>query len=71
MKERLLTVDEAAPIAGRTPHALYRLVARRQIPFRKAGRRLLFVESELLRWIEDLPGMTLEEVRERQAAGTA
>jgi excisionase family DNA binding protein len=71
MNDKLLTVDEAAALLGRTPHALYRLVALRQVPYRKAGRRLVFFERELRAYIEDLPGVSLEEVRERQAAGMA
>jgi excisionase family DNA binding protein len=57
-----LNVDEAAGLIGRTPHALYRLVARRQIPYRKHGRRLLFKRSELLAFLETLPGVRMEEV---------
>jgi predicted DNA-binding transcriptional regulator AlpA len=71
MSDKLVGIEAAAEMVGRTPHALYRLVARRQIPYRKAGRRLVFVESELREWIADLPGVSLEEVRERQAAGMA
>ena len=47
MTERLLTVEDAATMLGRTPHAVYRMVARRQLPYRKAQKRLVFVESEL------------------------
>ena len=56
-----LTIDQAAALMGRTPHAVYRLVARRQIPFRKHGRRLLFKRSELLAFLDKLPGLSLEE----------
>ena len=66
MRERLLSVDEAAEMLGRTTHAIYRLVERRHIPFRKAGRRVMFVESELKAFIEALPGFSLEDLRERE-----
>jgi excisionase family DNA binding protein len=69
MTERLLTVDEAATMLGRTPHAVYRLAARRQLPFRKAGRRLVFIQSELQAFISGLPGVTLDELRERERTG--
>lgn len=69
MRERLLGVEEAAEILGRTTHAIYRLVERRRIPFRKDGRRVMFVESELKAFIEALPGISLEELREREKAG--
>jgi excisionase family DNA binding protein len=57
-----LNVDEAAGLIGRTVHAVYRLVARRQIPYRKHGRRLLFKRSELLEFLETLPGVRIDEV---------
>lgn len=69
MRENLLSVDEAAEMLGRTTHAIYRLVERRRLPFRKSGRRLMFVESELKAFIEGLPGLSLEDVREREKAG--
>ena len=59
-----LNVDEAAALIGRTPHAVYRLVARRQIPYRKHGRRLLFKRAELLAFLDRLPGVSLEEVQQ-------
>ena len=69
MTDRLLTVDEAAAMLGRTTRALYRLVERRKIPFRKDGRRLLFMASELRTFIEGLPGLSLEDLRDRERAG--
>jgi len=68
MREKLLGVEEAAEMLGRTTHAVYRLVERRRLPYKKDGRRLLFVESELKAFIEALPGLSLEEVREREKA---
>jgi excisionase family DNA binding protein len=69
MREKLLSVDEAAEMLGRTTHAVYRLVERRQIPFRKSGRRVLFLESELRAFIEALPGLSLEDLQKREIAG--
>jgi excisionase family DNA binding protein len=65
MTERLLNIEDAAALLGRTPHAIYQMVARRQIPFRKSGRRVFFLDRELREFIDDLPGVTLEELRER------
>jgi excisionase family DNA binding protein len=67
MRDKLLTVEETAELLGRTVFAVYRLVERKQIPYRKAGRQTVFLEGELQAWIADLPGLSLEEVRERQA----
>ena len=69
MKERLLDVTEAASLLGRSENAVRRMVERRQIPYRKSGRRVLFLESEILEFIERLPGVSLVEIRERGLAG--
>lgn len=47
---RFLDVGEAARFLGVSPKSLYAWVSQRQIPYRKAGRRLLFLESELVEW---------------------
>jgi excisionase family DNA binding protein len=57
-----MNINEAAAFTGYTPTALYRKVARRQIPYRKHGWRLLFKRSELLEFLEALPGVRLDEV---------
>jgi excisionase family DNA binding protein len=49
-KATFLNVNEAAEFLRIAPKTLYGLVNQRRIPFRKAGRRLLFLESELLEW---------------------
>jgi excisionase family DNA binding protein len=46
----LMDVREAAAFLRIAPKTLYGLVSQRRIPFRKAGRRLLFLETELLEW---------------------
>ena len=50
MQPRFMTVREAAELLRLAPKSLYSLVSQRRIPFRKAGRRLLFLESELIEW---------------------
>jgi len=49
-KARFLKIEEAAELPRLAPKSLYSLVSQRRIPFRKAGRRLLFLESELIEW---------------------
>jgi excisionase family DNA binding protein len=49
-RSRLMDVQEAATYLRIAPKTLYGLVSQRRIPFRKAGRRLLFLEAELLEW---------------------
>ena len=48
--QRFMTVTEAAELLRLSPKTLYGLVSQRRIPFRKAGRRLLFLQSELIEW---------------------
>jgi excisionase family DNA binding protein len=52
---RLMDVKEAAEFLRMAPKTLYGMVSSRRIPFRKAGRRLLFLESELLDWTRPKP----------------
>jgi excisionase family DNA binding protein len=49
-KPRLMDVKQAAEMLRIAPNTLYGLVSQRRIPFRKAGRRLLFLDTELLEW---------------------
>lgn len=50
MQVRFMTVSEAAELLRLAPKSLYSLASQRRVPFRKAGRRLLFLESELIEW---------------------
>lgn len=68
MPERLLGILETAALLGRTENAIRRMVERRQIPYRKSNRRIFFLESELREYIERLPGLSLEDLREREKA---
>lgn len=56
-----LTTKQAAAFLGRSPGAVRNLVLRKKIPFRKVSGRLMFLRSELVRWIESSPGVLLEE----------
>lgn len=65
-EERLTTpvfldIEQVAKKLHRTPGALRNLVMRRKIPFRKAGGRLMFIENEIEKWIQESPGLTLEQ----------
>ena len=48
---RYFSVRHAARYLGRSEKALYHLVARRDIPFIKQGRRLIFDRLALERWM--------------------
>jgi hypothetical protein len=50
---------------GRTNKAVEKLVERRQIPFRRMNRRLVFDFSEIDQWLASMPGTSLEEALDR------
>ena len=45
---RFLSVQEAAELLRVSPRTVYGWVTQRLVPHRKAGRRVIFLESELL-----------------------
>ena len=47
---KFLSVDEAAAFLRVSPRTVYGWVSQRALPHRKAGRRVLFLESELVEW---------------------
>jgi len=56
VEQRLLGIREAADFLGVSPRTLYGWIGQRRIPFRKAGRRVLFLQSELLEWTQPESG---------------
>lgn len=50
---RLLTVGEAAEWLRLTKGHIYQLTMKKQIPFPKTGRGLLFRRSELMEWMRE------------------
>ena len=47
---RFLTVVEVAAVLRCKPRTIYNMVSQRRIPFRKAGRQLLFDPKEIDGW---------------------
>jgi putative molybdopterin biosynthesis protein len=47
---RFLTVEEVAEMLRLKPRTIYNMVSQRRIPFRKAGRQLLFDVGEIEEW---------------------
>jgi hypothetical protein len=62
MDKRVLNLKEAAVYLGKTEKALYISVGRRQIPYRKWGKKLVFDRVELDKFITGLPGVTFDDV---------
>lgn len=48
-----LTVAEVAELLRIRPRTVYQMVSQRRIPYRRAGRLLLFEESEIDRWTKE------------------
>lgn len=63
IKAGALNVTSAAAFLGTTEKALRRQVERGRVPFRRLGKKIIFLQSELAAWLEGLPGVTLNEVK--------
>jgi excisionase family DNA binding protein len=50
MAARFLSVQEAAELLSISKRTIYGWIQQGRIPYRKAGHRVLFLESELLEW---------------------
>ena len=48
-----LTIGEVAAMLRCSPRTIYQMVSQRRIPFRKAGRQLLFDAAEIDRWTKE------------------
>lgn len=59
----LLDVATAAALLGTTPKGVRARIARRTIPFKRLGGRLVFLRHELENFIETLDGCSVSEAR--------
>jgi len=59
------SLEETSSFLKTTPKAIRNKVMRRQIPFRKLAGRVVFIEDEILTWIEKAPGFTLANYLEK------
>ena len=60
-----LTINSVAALVGRTPRAIQKMVERHQIPYRKHNKRVVFKRSEVERFFDSLPGVSVEEAQQR------
>lgn len=60
---RLLDVRGAAELLGRSEGAVRKLIARREIPYRRQGTRIILFEHELRDWLNALPGLLPEDIQ--------
>lgn len=52
----VLSVSQCAVLLGTTERGIRGRIARRQLPFRRLGRKIIFLRSELLSYLNALPG---------------
>ena len=52
-RPQFLTVEEVAKLLRVSPRSVYDWVSQGQIPFRKAGRRTIFLLDEILKWTNE------------------
>lgn len=63
----VFNVTRAAAFLGLSEKALRRQVERGRVPFRRLGaKKIIFIEEELRAWLDELPGVTLAEVKAMQ-----
>ena len=60
---RFLDVSSTAEFFGMTEKGIRKRVERRMIPFRKWGGRIVFVKEELEKFVDSLPGCSLDEAQ--------
>jgi len=64
--KRLLNIAKASEYVGLSPNVIRDLIAKRRFPFRNVSRGskpvFRFDIKELDRWIDGLPGLTIEEL---------
>ena len=61
---QVLDVAGAALLLGATHKAVRQRIARRLLPYRKLGSRILFLRTELEEFLAALPGCTLSEAQQ-------
>jgi excisionase family DNA binding protein len=59
----VLSVKQMALLLGCSEMAVYNRALKRQLPHRKMGKRVIFLKAEVERFLDELPGMRLEEMR--------
>jgi excisionase family DNA binding protein len=61
MLKAVLNVTDAAYFLSCRERAIIRLTREGRIPYRRLGRRLIFIQAELETWLSRLPGVRVTE----------
>src|SRR5690349_7004215 len=64
-KNKFLTIKEAAELLNLAEQTLYGYTSKALIPFIKKGKRVLFLKSELEKWIMQGRKLTIEEMKQK------
>jgi len=59
----LLDVRSAAELLGATELTVRGQISRGRLPYRRLGGRVVCIRTELLQFLNELPGVSLEEAR--------
>lgn len=62
--KKLYSKAEAADYLKIPEATIYQLTSKRRIPFSKVGRRLVFRQEDLERWLQDNHKMTRKEIED-------
>ena len=54
---------ETANYLRRSEGSLRKLVLRKKIPFRKVAGRVVFIQSEIINWVQESPGVKIEDAK--------
>jgi excisionase family DNA binding protein len=50
---RILNIDQAAEFTGMAKQTLYQMAAQGRVPCSRRGKRLLFLEDQLIQWVKE------------------
>lgn len=67
--EKPINIEEASLFLGIPTNTLYSLTSRREIPFCKPGKHLLFYKSELNEWVQTSRQKTVAEIQAEARKG--
>jgi len=65
LQRKFFYTDGLAVFFDRSPGSIRNMVARKAIPFRKVGGRLIFFLDEIEEWMDQCPGVRLEDLKKK------
>lgn len=62
MRVMVLALKERAALLGCNEQAVYKQVYRQALPYRKLGRKVIFLRQEVEAYLNGLPGLDLRHI---------